>query len=61
MVFTEKMGDAYTDSQHINEQFMTIESRDLARSPYNINKIKVLGNHKENSVYLFQYFFFTNF
>lgn len=54
MVFTEKMGDAYTDSQHINDGMITVESRDLARSPYNIDKIKVLGTQREGSVYLFQ-------
>lgn len=53
MVFSEK-GDAYTDSQHINEGLMTIESRDLAKSPYNFDKIKVTGPQKEGSVYMFQ-------
>lgn len=54
MVFSEKMGDAYTDSQHINEGIITLESRELAQSPYNFNKIKIFEPQREGSVYLFQ-------
>mmetsp|Transcript_9554 Transcript_9554/g.8411 ORF Transcript_9554/g.8411 Transcript_9554/m.8411 type:complete len:155 (-) Transcript_9554:120-584(-) len=54
MVFSEKMGDAYTDSQHINDGYITLESRDLARSPYDIDRIKILGTQRDGSVLLFQ-------
>ncbi|CAI2361333.1 unnamed protein product [Moneuplotes crassus] len=53
-VFSEAMGDAYTDSQHINDVMMTIGSRELACSPYNIDKVRMKQNHKEGSIYQFQ-------
>ncbi|CAI2384018.1 unnamed protein product [Moneuplotes crassus] len=53
-VFSEAMGDAYTDSQHVNDAMITFNSRELAGSPYNINKVRVKQNNKDGSVYQFQ-------
>eukprot|EP00345_Euplotes_harpa_P000821 CAMPEP_0168323446 /NCGR_PEP_ID=MMETSP0213-20121227/3487_1 /TAXON_ID=151035 /ORGANISM="Euplotes harpa, Strain FSP1.4" /LENGTH=186 /DNA_ID=CAMNT_0008325521 /DNA_START=709 /DNA_END=1266 /DNA_ORIENTATION=+ len=54
MVFSEQMGDAYTDSQHLNDGIMTVNSRDLVNSPYNFNKIKVIQPSHDGSVYMFK-------
>lgn len=48
------MGDAYTDSQHLNDGIMTVNSRDLVNSPYNFNKIKVIQPSHDGSVYMFK-------
>lgn len=53
MVFSEA-GDAYTDSQHINDGILTLRSRDLANSPYNFDKNKILGTQRESSVCMYQ-------
>jgi len=53
MVFSEQ-GDAYTDSQHINDCIMTIRTRDLYESQHNFDKTKGYGSKRESSVYMFQ-------
>lgn len=53
-VWSEAMGDAYTDSQHINDGMMTVESGDIPLRMYSINKIRDRSNKKDSSVALFQ-------
>lgn len=59
------MGDAFTDSQHINDWIMSVESRDLGRSccndyalaqsPYNYNKIRLWEEARQDSVYWYKW------
>mmetsp|Transcript_32052 Transcript_32052/g.31439 ORF Transcript_32052/g.31439 Transcript_32052/m.31439 type:complete len:182 (-) Transcript_32052:18-563(-) len=48
------MGDAYTDSQHINDGIMTIESQELPFFPYSIHNFRHNQNQRENSILLFR-------
>ena len=43
------MGDAYSDSQHINDGIITVRSRDLVKSPFNLDRINIIQPTHEGS------------
>ena len=52
------MGDAYSDSQHMNDGIITVLSRDLAKSPYNLDIIKVIQSTYQTIVTLIISFYY---